>query len=331
MTGGSSSSASATFSAASSVQPPANTLRRAKSVCSSGPRSSYDHSIVARSVRWRTSASRPPLEQVETLSKAVEQLLGAEHRRPRRGELDREREVVEPPAQLLDRRRSLHAGPLAEERDSLLGHERRQRVLALAADSQDLAARHHHARDSGTRPAARTARERPRPRVRSCRARRASACRRCARRVPHAHRRSASTVSSTSAESRSGASGTQKTPFGNRSSWPAASSIEKRVFPVPPGPVTVNRRVEPKSSPASASSASRPRNDEAGTGRFVFEIVFSGGNSPSPSWNSRTGSAKSFNRWSPRSRTSIPSTNSRVARESNTCPPWPALITRAAR
>ena len=46
-----------------SVQPPAKTARRAKRRCSSSVRRSYDHSIVARRVCWRGSASRSPLSR----------------------------------------------------------------------------------------------------------------------------------------------------------------------------------------------------------------------------------------------------------------------------
>ena len=50
----------ATASAASSVQPPRKIASLANSSCSSGVSSSWDHAIVARSVFWRASASRPP-------------------------------------------------------------------------------------------------------------------------------------------------------------------------------------------------------------------------------------------------------------------------------
>ena len=56
----SSRSAFATCSAASSVQPPRNTDSAASSFRSSGLSSSYDHSMVERSVCCRVSASRPP-------------------------------------------------------------------------------------------------------------------------------------------------------------------------------------------------------------------------------------------------------------------------------
>ena len=47
--------------------------------------------------------------------------------------------------------------------------------------------------------------------------------------------------------SRSGASGTQKTPSGKRSDASAAAWSASRVFPVPPGPVSVSKRVSSSS------------------------------------------------------------------------------------
>ena len=59
--------APATASEASSVHPPAKTARRRKSRCSSAESRSYDHSIVARNVRCRGSASRPPASRSSRL------------------------------------------------------------------------------------------------------------------------------------------------------------------------------------------------------------------------------------------------------------------------
>jgi hypothetical protein len=124
---------------------------------------------------------------------------------------------------------------------------------------------------------------------------------------------------------------TQNTPFRNSPTSSDAASIASRVFPDPPGPVNVIRRAPSRRRlTTSVTSRSLPTKLDAGRGRFVFEIVFSGGNDPSPSWNSDTGSAKSFNRCSPRSSTSS-STRARVARVRRIWPPCPALITRAAR
>ena len=49
------------------------------------------------------------------------------------------------------------------------------------------------------------------------------------------------------------------------------------------------------------SSCSLPTKELAGRGRFVFEIVLSGGKEPLPSWKIGTGSSMSFRRCSPRS------------------------------
>ena len=206
-------SASATRSAASSVQPPAKTARRANSRCSSGVSRSCDHSIVERSVRWRGSASRPPLKQVEAPREPLEDLRGRE--RPRTGsrELDRERHVVEAPAELADRASArLEAGAREEQLDRLGLGERRHLELDLAANAQALAARREHARGSDTpRPGRRAPAPRRSP-ARGCRGRAASRARRCASARPSFAPTVCAISSITSAGSRSGASPTQKAP-----------------------------------------------------------------------------------------------------------------------
>ena len=81
------------------------------------------------------------LEEVESLAEPVEDLRGREDARAGGGELERERQVVEAPAELGDRLVRLEARALAEELDSLRLGERRHRVLDLAADPQQLPAR----------------------------------------------------------------------------------------------------------------------------------------------------------------------------------------------
>ena len=61
---------------------------------------SCDHSIVARSVCCRASASRPPLSRSSRSASRLQDLRRREHGRSRSGELDGEREIVEPAAQL---------------------------------------------------------------------------------------------------------------------------------------------------------------------------------------------------------------------------------------
>ena len=94
----------------------------------------------------------------------------------------------------------------------------------------------------------------------------------------------------TSSGSRSGASGAQNTPSGKPSDCIRHGLSASRVFPVPPGPVSDTSRAPGSDSIAAtaASSGSRPRNGVAGTGRFERYSDFSGGNSPAPSWNTRS-------------------------------------------
>ena len=83
----------------------------------------------------------------------------------------------------------------------------------------------------------------------------------------------------------SGARSTKKTPLPNSGTSPAAISIASRVFPEPPGPVSVTRRSSPRSLPVtSATSSSRPISGDGGVGRFELLRLRSGGNSASPSW-----------------------------------------------
>ena len=91
-------------------------------------------------------------------------------------------------------------------------------------------------------------------------------------------------VSVTSEGSRRAASPTQKTPALYAGTSSVAASRARRVFPEPPGPVSVSSRVPARSSRTTSSrSRSRPMNELAGRGRFVFEIVLSGGKLLSPS------------------------------------------------
>ena len=132
-----SGSAPQTPSAASSVQPPRKTESGAKSRCSSASRSSYDHSIVARSVRWRGSASRPPFRRSSRLPSRSSSC-SVESSDVRGGrELERERKVVEPRAQLVDVARPARSrlarapAPRTAPRLAALEHGHRVDVLAL--------------------------------------------------------------------------------------------------------------------------------------------------------------------------------------------------------
>ena len=88
----------------------------------------------------------------------------------------------------------------------------------------------------------------------------------------------------TSPGSRSGDRSDQNTPAAKDGIRSEATSSASLVLSEPPGPVSVTRRVPFWSMATSSSrSLSLPTSDEAGRGKFVLEIVRSGGKSPSPS------------------------------------------------
>ena len=83
----------------------------------------------------------------------------------------------------------------------------------------------------------------------------------------------------------------------------------------------------------SSSSASLPTKELAGRGRFVFEIVLSGGKVPSPSWKIETGSVDVLEAVLAEvgELERLGSSSATVDGESTTCPPCAALMIRAAR
>jgi hypothetical protein len=86
--------------------------------------------------------------------------------------------------------------------------------------------------------------------------------------------------------SRTACSGTHQTPCSKSSTTSAAACTASLVFPEPPEPVSVSKRVvgAPRSASTSPSSFSRPTNGVGCTGRFDWLSDLSGGNSLSPSW-----------------------------------------------
>ena len=81
------------------------------------------------------------LEQVEALPEPFEDLRHREDARARCGQLERERQLVEAAAQLADRLVGREPGAIAEQLNRLGLGERLHRVVDLAADAQQLAAR----------------------------------------------------------------------------------------------------------------------------------------------------------------------------------------------
>ena len=223
-------SASQTTSAVSSVQPPRNTPRLANSAL-----------LVLVEQVVRPGDRRPQrrvallgvagsLQRVEPVGEAIEQRLGREQLRPGGGELERQRQAVEPVAELHDGVRRGDVGPhrlraFAEQRHRLVAHERREVELGLALDPQRLAARGEQSQ-AGT-AATSSASGRATPGRRCSRLSHTTCVRRSPMRAAiaagsgaDAPSRSA-TAGSTNSASRSGASGTKTVP-------PAASSPSRR-------------------------------------------------------------------------------------------------------
>ena len=152
-----------TSRAAASSQPPAKTASRANAARSGSASSRWLQSIVARSVRWRSGASRgPPAASVEPPRQAASSIAaGARHAAARRGQLDRQRQPVEPAADLRDRAgassstkpvaggprsrdEQLDRGGVARGARRLGQGQRRDRVLVLAVEAQQRPARDQH-------------------------------------------------------------------------------------------------------------------------------------------------------------------------------------------
>ena len=141
------------------------------------------------------------------------------------------------------------------------------------------------------------------------------------------------TVARTNSASRSGASGTKTVPPSASSPSRRASSIAKRVLPVPPGPTIVRARGSRSytTETASNSSRSRPRKRVAGVGSSMLPGVRSGGNSLSSSWERRTGPSKSLRRCCPRSRSGSESRSAAVVGETRIWSPCASAAMRAPR
>ena len=88
--------------AAARSKPPANTDSRANSALLASGSSRYDHSIAATRLWWRGSALRGRRQQPRTDHRAARPPRRRHGPHPGRGQLDRQREAVEPPADLGD-------------------------------------------------------------------------------------------------------------------------------------------------------------------------------------------------------------------------------------
>ena len=120
---------------------------RRKSIRSEALSRSCDQAIVARSVCWRGSTSRPPWSESRRFRQALQQLGRPEELQPRCGQLDGEGKPVEP----IDERRHRcvarelnreGAGSREQQVDGVVVPERLDRMLVLALDGQPLTTRH---------------------------------------------------------------------------------------------------------------------------------------------------------------------------------------------
>ena len=84
-------------------------------------------------------------QQIEPLRESFQDLARAEHARSRRGQLDGQGQIVQAGAELCDLLARLQTGAGTEELDRLGAGQRRHRVVDLAADPQQLPARHQEA------------------------------------------------------------------------------------------------------------------------------------------------------------------------------------------
>ena len=276
-------SAPQTSSAASSVQPPREDgepreqpLLVRRRAGRSSTRSWRAASAGAGRRRGRRGAGRAAAQS------RASSCVGAKSVVRRGGQLDRQRQTVEPRAELGSRVvESRNAGPTrARPRDEQLDG-----VVARRATAPDTRARR---RGSGSRLVTSSSSRGQSPssvgeRRRAARAvlevveheqhRLPARPRERPRAAPAARRRRAPARPS-AAQRRDRAAAraapTRRRP-GSSSAASAAACSASRVLPVPPGPVSVSSRTSsrPSSPRRSASSRSRPTNGVAGTGRFV--------------------------------------------------------------
>ena len=263
--------------------------------CSSAVSSRYDESMVARSVRCRSSSG--PCTSGRQVERAVEPLAdGAQrhHRDLPRGELDAQRQPVEPaqhldevrrlrrPRQLVARRR--RAGVLDERAHAGLppqcvevGRRRAGPAAAAAArrtprrpaaSPATWRARARRARSVVPRPPARGTR---RPRARSCPAPAAArglpAQRRCRRDGPRRWCAGPGSRRPPGTPARGGRRRRGRRPRPRSSAArSAAMSRASLVLPTPPGPVSVTTACEPRrpNAPPRGRAAARPSGRPAG-------------------------------------------------------------------
>ena len=177
-------------------------------------------------------------------------------------------------ADLVDRRcrfeRSVHlAGSRDEQLACVAGRERRHRESVLGLDPQSLTTRDDDGRPFGLEVRRDALRHVGQKMLRvveeedktlaSCRRRETSPI---SRPACSATPSALAVVAGTTAGSRSAASGTHHNPSGNSSAASATACSASRVFPVPPGPVSVTRRTSRRVTSSTTSLTSDSATEE---------------------------------------------------------------------
>ena len=203
-------------------------------------------------------------QQAQPFAEPRVQAVDAQQRHARGGQLDRQRQAVELPADVDHRRQVVlvdhearigRVGARLEQRHragvarvrcvAIVGQrERVEPMHVFVGELQRLLRRHHDAHAVRVPAAARApARPPPAAGARSCRARAGTARRAGARPGPWAAHRPPScsasgsaTVGTTSAASPIGASSISQTPSSNAARWPCASACASAVLPMPAAP-----------------------------------------------------------------------------------------------
>ena len=163
-------------------------------------------------------------------------------------------------------------GALPKQLDRGRLGQRLERVLALGRDPQHLAARAEHLEARAAREQLRELAGRIDDLLEVVEHDQHLAVADVLVRARPAARASRRSRAATSAGSRTALRSTNHVPSAKASVTSEATAIEKRVFPVPPGPLSVTTRARSTASSRMTSTSSflRPTSGFAGVGRFVW-------------------------------------------------------------
>ena len=268
------------------MQPPANTASRRNRACSGPESRSWLHSMVARSVRCRGSASRGPVSRSsrepirssscageKTRSRAAASSSASGNRSSRAHSLSTTGDGSTSTSAAAARSRSnataspADSGGTANTR-SADSCNRSRLVASTTSSSHAASSLATTSARSGSRCSAlssRTSIRRPWSRASSVRSRPAPS----SSRTPSA----SASAPRTCSPRLTGASPAHHSPPGNTSGNPAAAASASRVLPIPPAPVSVTRRAAARTSRTAATSSWRPTNGVSCTGNLFATMV----------------------------------------------------------